>query len=110
MKSRIRKPVFFIVFFLIIAFTVLSTMGISTRYGDTVTSYVWGLDDIRWGIDIRGGVNATFGVPADYAAEHNITEDDLSAAKSILEARLVSKHINDYEVYVDSAKIGRAHV
>lgn len=103
MKSRIRKPVFFVVFFLIAAFTVLSTMGISTRYGDTVTSYVWGLDDIRWGIDIRGGVNATFGVPEDYAAEHDITEDDLSAAKSILEARLVSKHINDYEVYVDSA-------
>lgn len=103
MKSRIRKPVFFVVFILIIAFTVLSTMGISTRYGDTTTSYIWGLDDIRWGIDIRGGVNATFGVPEDYAAEHDITEDDLSAAKSILEARLVSKHINDYEVYVDSA-------
>ncbi len=103
LKSRIRKPVFFVVFFLIAAFTVLSTMGISTRYGDTITSYVWGLDDIRWGIDIRGGVNATFGVPEDYAAEHDITEDDLSAAKSILEARLVSKHINDYEVYVDPA-------
>ncbi|MDE6031452.1 MAG: protein translocase subunit SecF [Oscillospiraceae bacterium] len=103
MKSRIRKPVFFIVFILIIAFTVLSTMGISTRYGDTTTAYIWGLDDIRWGIDIRGGVNATFGVPVDYAANHDITEDDLSAAKSILEARLVSKHINDYEVYVDSA-------
>ena len=51
LKSRIRKPVFFVVFFLIAAFTVLSTMGISTRYGDTITSYVWGLDDIRWGID-----------------------------------------------------------
>ena len=103
MKSKIGKPVFFVVFFLIIAFTLLSTMGISTYYGDIKTSYVWGIDDIRWGIDIRGGVNATFKVPEDYAAEHTITEDDLNAAKSILETRLVNKNINDYDVYTDSA-------
>ena len=103
MKSKIGKPVFFVVFFLIIAFTLLSTMGISTYNGDIKKSYIWGIDDIRWGIDIRGGVNATFKVPDDYAAEHTITEDDLNAAKSILETRLVNKNINDYDVYVDSA-------
>lgn len=106
LKSKIRKPVFFIVFILIIVFTVLSTMGISTRYGDITTSYIWGIDDIRWGIDIRGGVNVTFGVPEDYAAEHTITENDLNAAKSIIETRLVSKNINDYEVYVDPTTNG----
>ncbi len=105
-KTRITKPVFFIVFFLIVAFTLLSTMGISTYFGDNKTSWVWGINDIRWGIDIRGGVNVTFGVPEDYAAEHNITEDDLNAAKSIIETRLVDKNINDYEVYVDSATNG----
>lgn len=78
-------------------------MGISSYKGDIKTSYVWGIDDIRWGIDIRGGVNVTFGVPEDYAAEHDITEDDLNGAKSIIETRLVNKNINDYEVYVDSA-------
>ena len=103
MKSRIGKPAFFVVFILIIAFTVLSTMGVSTYYGDIKTSYIWGIDDIRWGIDIRGGVNATFKVPEDYAAENTITEDDLNSAKSILETRLVKKNINDYDVYVDSA-------
>ena len=103
MKSRIGKPAFFVVFILIIVFTVLSTMGISTYYGDIKTSYIWGIDDIRWGIDIRGGVNATFKVPEDYAAENTITEDDLNSAKSILETRLVKKNINDYDVYVDSA-------
>ena len=103
MKSKIRKPVFFVVFFLIIIFTLLSTMGIYSYKGDIKTSYVWGIDDIRWGIDIRGGVNVTFGVPEDYAAEHNITENDLNGAKSIIETRLVNKNINDYEVYVDSA-------
>ena len=40
MKSRITKPVFFVVFILIIAFTLLSTMGISTRYGDTETAII----------------------------------------------------------------------
>ena len=101
MKSRIGKPAFFIVFILIIIFTVLSTMGVSTYYGDIKKSYIWGIDDIRWGIDIRGGVNATFKVPDDYAAENTITENDLNSAKSILETRLVKKNINDYDVYVD---------
>lgn len=94
---------FFVVFILIIAFTLLSTLGVSTRYGDTESAIIWGIDDIRWGIDIRGGVNVTFGVPEDYAAENDITEDDLNAAKSIIETRLVDKHINDYEVYTDIA-------
>lgn len=102
MKSRITKPVFFIVFFLIIIFALLSTMGVSTYNGDIKKSYIWGIDDIRWGIDIRGGVNATFSVPRDYADEHTITENDLDAAKSIIETRLVSKNINDYDVYIDS--------
>lgn len=94
---------FFVVFILIIAFTLLSTLGVSTRYGDTESAIIWGIDDIRWGIDIRGGVNVTFGVPEDYAAENDITEDDLNAAKSIIETRLVDKNINDYEVYTDIA-------
>lgn len=103
MKSKITKPVFFVVFILIIAFTVLSTMGIKTYNGDIKSHYVWGIDDIRWGIDIRGGVNVTFGVPEDYAKENEITIDNLNAAKSIMETRLVSKNINDYEVFVDTA-------
>ena len=102
-KSKITKPVFFVVFLLIIAFTVLSTMGIKTYNGDIKSYYVWGIDDIRWGIDIRGGVNVTFGVPEDYAKENTVTADNLNAAKSIMETRLVSKNINDYEVFVDAA-------
>ncbi len=102
MKSRITKPVFFIVAILILVFTYLSTMGVSTRYGDTETHIIWGIDDIRWGIDIRGGVNVSFGVPADYAAENEITQNDLDAAKSIIETRLIDKNVNDYEVYVDN--------
>ncbi len=103
LKSRITKPVFFIVLLLTVLFTIASTLGVETYYGDVKTTYIRGIDDIRWGIDIRGGVNVTFGVPEDYAAENEITENDLNAAKSIIETRLVSKSINDYEVYVDAA-------
>lgn len=103
MKSKITKPVFFIVFILIIAFTLLSTMGVKTYFGDVRKSWVWGIDDIRWGIDIRGGVNVTFGASDEYAASHSITQDDLNAAKTMIETRLVNKNINDYDVYTDIA-------
>ena len=99
MKKKIGRPVFFVVAALIIAFSLLSTLGISTRYGDNETTIIAGIDDIRWGIDIRGGVNVTFGAPDDYT--NPITNDDLDAAKSIIETRLISQNINDYEVYED---------
>lgn len=99
MKKKIGRPVFFVVAALIIAFSLLSTLGISTRYGDNETTIIAGIDDIRWGIDIRGGVNVTFGAPDDYTDP--ITNDDLDAAKSIIETRLINQNINDYEVYED---------
>lgn len=99
MKKRIGRPVFFVLAVLIIAFALLSTLGISTQYGDTKTTVIAGLGDVRWGIDIRGGVNVTFGAPDDYTDP--ITSDDLDAAKVIIETRLVNQNINDYEVFVD---------
>ena len=90
---------FFVLAVLIIAFALLSTLGISTQYGDTKTTVIAGLGDVRWGIDIRGGVNVTFGAPDDYTDP--ITSDDLDAAKVIIETRLVNQNINDYEVFVD---------
>lgn len=99
LKRRIGRPVFFVLAVLIIAFALLSTLGVSTQYGDNKTTIIAGLGDVRWGIDIRGGVNVTFGAPDDYTED--ITSDDLDAAKSIIETRLVSQNINDYEVYED---------
>ena len=58
MKRRIGRPVFFVLAVIIIAFALLSTLGISTQYGDSKTTVIAGLGDVRWGIDIRGGVNA----------------------------------------------------
>ena len=56
-----------------------------------------GIGDIRWGIDIRGGVEATF-KPAD---GYDATDEQLESAKSIIELRMVSQGITDYELYAD---------
>ena len=34
--------------------------GVSYQYGDTKNTYIKGASDIRFGIDIRGGVDVTF--------------------------------------------------
>lgn len=95
--KNIKKPVFFIVAIVIFAFTYLSLIGIHTQYGDIKTTWISGLSDIRWGIDIRGGVDVTFTPPEGYDA----TADEMDAAKSIIETRMVSQNITDYDIYMD---------
>ena len=95
--KRVAKPVFFIVLAVILAFTGIVFFGVHTQYGDFTSTIIRGVSDIRWGIDIRGGVDVTFTSPADYDA----TNEEVDAAKSIVETRLVANNITDYEVYVD---------
>ncbi len=100
MKSRkTGKPVFFVVLILILALTYTAFFGISNYYGDTREVKIKGANDIRWGIDINGGVEAVFS-PATGAGE--ITDDDMDAAKELIGMRLVEKNITDYEVYCDN--------
>ena len=95
--KHVKKPVFFVVFLLIAIFTYFSIAGFSTYYGDIETVQIRGIDDIRWGIDIRGGVDVTFTPTEDYDA----TNDEMDSARAIIETRLVGKNITDYEIYVD---------
>ncbi|MBQ3817276.1 MAG: protein translocase subunit SecD [Clostridia bacterium] len=97
--KRTGKPVFFIIFFLIIALTYTAFFGIENYYGDTRKVYLKGANDIRWGIDIRGGVEAVF---SPDKGDVTITKDDMNAAKAIIETRLVNNNITDYEVYNDN--------
>ena len=90
--KQVKKPVFFIVFILIAVFTYFALAGFSTWYGDIETVHVRGVKDIRWGIDIRGGVDVTF---TPDASATNVTNDDLDAARSIIETRMVEKNITD---------------
>lgn len=94
---RVKKPVFFIVVAVIAILAYLTMFGIHGQYGDTRVTYIKGVDEIRWGIDIQGGVNATF-EPAD---GYDASADDMNAAKSLIEQRLVFNNITDSTVYVD---------
>lgn len=95
--KRIPKPVFFICALLILLFAASAIFGVSYYDGDIEKTVFKGIDDIRWGIDIRGGVEATF-KPAD---DVNATDEQLDAAKEIIETRMVSSGITDYELYAD---------
>jgi protein-export membrane protein SecD len=97
--KNVKKPVFFIVVLFIFAMTYLTVFGVYTYYGDTETTWIRGVRDIRWGIDIRGGVDVIFTSPADY----NATRDQMDAARAIIETRMVQQNITDYEIYVDYA-------
>ena len=95
--KRVKKPVFFVVLLLIVALVYTSFFGVYGQNGDFKETYIKGAGDIRWGIDIRGGVEATFS-PADGV---EATTEQLNAAKEIIETRMVSNSITDYEIYTD---------
>ncbi|MDE5736960.1 MAG: protein translocase subunit SecF [Oscillospiraceae bacterium] len=97
MKTKIKKPVFFIAFFIILAFALSTVFGIASYKGDIKTTYVHGLEDIRLGIDIQGGVDVTF-EPDD---NENATEEQMDAALQVIKLRLTNLGINDSETYVD---------
>ena len=99
MKTK-GKIKFFVVFALILALAYTAFFGISYQYGDVKTTYVKGISDIRWGIDIQGGVEATF-TPAEGV---EASDSDLDAAVAVMKLRLVNLNITDYEVYSDYSK------
>ena len=95
--KKVGKPIFFIIALLIFSLTYLSLFGFHGQYGDIPKTYIKGVQDIRWGIDIKGGVEATF-KPAD---DIDATHEQLDSAKAIIETRLVKNNITDYELYAD---------
>ncbi len=94
---KVKKPVFFIVFAVIALFTLSTIFGLHYQYGDIVTTYIHGVDDIRLGIDIQGGVDVTF-EPADGA---EATQEQMDAAHETIKLRLANQNISDSETYLD---------
>lgn len=62
-----------------------------------------GADEMRYGIDIRGGVEATY-TPKDLGRAP--TSDELNTAKSIIETRMDAENITDREVTIDETNGG----
>lgn len=97
-NKRPSKITFFVVFLLIIVLTYTAFFGIESWHGDTRKVYVKGASDIRWGIDIRGGVEAVF---TPNIPDNQISDEDMEAAKTIIDTRMVNQNITDYEIYAD---------
>ncbi len=87
------KRVFFVTVLLTAALFCISIFGI--KIGDFE---IKGADQMRYGIDIRGGVEATY-EPRDLGRAP--TEKELEAARTIIETRMDAKNITDRDVTVD---------
>lgn len=89
MKSKATKGgvIVFLVFTLLLG--LLAAFGL----GDQIK----GIKEMRFGIDIRGGVEAVF----KPATEETVTSEELESARSIIETRLDGENIADREVTID---------
>ena len=88
-----HKITFFIAIILIAVLGYVTSAGI--HFGNVD---IKGANEMRYGIDIRGGVSATY-YPKDY--EGTPSAEDLDVARAIIETRLDAKNITDREVTVN---------
>lgn len=95
--KRVSKWVFVVLTVAILALLFTSIFGVHGTYGDYDMTYIKGVNDIRWGIDIQGGVEATY-CPADGV---DATNEQMDSAKAVIELRMINDNITDYELYVD---------
>ena len=82
MNKKGKSWPLFVVAILIVVFSLTAIFGVSYQYGDTKNIYIKGASDIRFGIDIRGGVDVTF-MPAGVV---DATPEQMTAAKTVIEA------------------------
>lgn len=96
--KKTGKSTFFIVVVLIALFAVSSIFGVDKLFADKKTTYIKGVDDIRLGIDIKGGVDVTFSPEEGFDA----SDSQLDAAEAVIKTRLSALGITDNEVYSDT--------
>ncbi len=90
---RTNKNMYIFVAIFIVAITLISILGINAG-----PLQIKGVEDMRFGIDIRGGVEAVF-EPENL--DRMPTDAELESAKIIMETRLDSQNIMDREVAID---------
>ncbi len=99
-----KKLTFFIVAILICVFAYTSFFGVDNYYGDKRTVYTKGVEDITWGIDIRGGVEAIFEPDLEASPDidlDEINQADMDSIKEVMEKRLLANGITESEVRTD---------
>ncbi len=87
-----KKITFFIVLLITICMVLVAVFGFKPLD-------LLGAPDMRYGIDIRGGVDAAFQPAGDNI---NPTKAQLEAAREIIEVRLDQKNIMDRDVTIDA--------
>lgn len=96
---KVNKGVFFIVTAVILLMSYVAFFGVHIPLGDGKSLDISGSPDMRFGIDIRGGVDAIF-EPTDQSIKP--TAEQLDAAKLTIENRLDKLNILDREVTTDT--------
>jgi protein-export SecD/SecF family membrane protein len=91
---RLNKNMYILVVLLIICISLVAVFGVNAG-----SVQIKGMKDIRFGIDIRGGVEAVF-EPADL--NRVPTASELESAKIIMETRMDAQNILDREITVDN--------
>lgn len=94
---RVRKYTFFIVILVIAALGYVSAFGLEFSIGKKDFK-IQGANEMRYGIDIRGGIEAIY-EPADPTIKP--TEEQLEAARAVIETRLDLNNITDRDVTID---------
>lgn len=93
---------FVIMALILIGATMISAFSLTIFGNDGRPAFkINGMNDIRLGIDIKGGVDAVF-EPEDLNAK--ITNEELDNARSVIELRLDKNNITDRDVTIDYAK------
>jgi protein-export membrane protein SecD len=98
--KRSKKITFFIVAALIFLLAAADLFGFNWYKGDLQQTVIKSVKEIRWGIDIKGGVETVFS-PGDEVKLDKVTSKQMDAAKTVIENRLIGANITDYETYVD---------
>ena len=57
MKTKGKAWQLVVTALLIVVFVYTAFFGVAAKYGDVTTTYIKGAKDIRFGVDIKGGVN-----------------------------------------------------
>ena len=96
--KKTGKWVFPVILALILFLTYTAFFGIENYFGDNREIIFKGVNDIRWGIDIKGGVEAVY---SPDVTDTEITDEMMDAAKSIIDVRLIDRNITDAEVFTD---------
>ncbi|ROR27486.1 preprotein translocase subunit SecD [Mobilisporobacter senegalensis] len=92
-----KKPVFFIVLIIALLMTYSAIFGVSIPIGSSNFT-IPGAPEMRYGIDIRGGVDAVF---EPTGIDRKATAAELESARSIIETRLDQQNILDRDVTID---------